>query len=95
MSLSLDLGTDPKGLEVATYGIEGLPDICIGNYELSMKDFRYMVSYVMTNTDLMPNDPRLILKEEIRRMTVQEGYNPGGKRLVFGNDVDGPHASDS
>ena len=84
MSLSLDLGTEPKGLEVKTYGLMSLPDIRIGDYEISMKDFRYLVGYVMTNTDLIPGDPRIALKEDIEHMLVVEGYNTGGKRFDYG-----------
>ena len=82
MSLSLDLGTEPKGLEVKTYGIESLPHVRIGDYEISMKDFRYMVEYVMTNTDLLPDDPRISLQESIENMIVSDGYNPDGKRFI-------------
>jgi len=83
MSLSLDLGTDPRGLEVKTYGIKGLPDVRIGDYEISMADFRHMVNYVMTNTDLVPDDPRIALKDDIENMAISHGYNIDEQRFVY------------
>jgi len=82
LSLSLDLGTEPKGLEVKTYGLKSLPEVRIGEYELSMKDFCYMVNYVMTNTDLEPYDPRIDLKESIKSMHLVPGFNKNGVRYV-------------
>ena len=86
MTLCSDIGTDPKGLEVKTYGLESMPHVRIGDYEISMKDFRYMVEYVMTNTDLEKNDPRIDLKESITSMNLVNGYNFEGKRYGFKAD---------
>jgi len=82
LSLSLDLGTDPKGLEVKTYGLTSLPHVRIGDYEVSMKDFCYMVEYVMTNTDLEPDDPRIELKKSIGSMHLVAGFNKSGIRYI-------------
>jgi len=82
LSLSLDLGTVPKGLDVKTYGLKSLPEVRIGEYELSMKDFCYMVEYVTTDTDLEPYDPRIGLKACIESMHLTTGFNKNGTRYV-------------
>ncbi len=85
MSLALNLGTKPEGLEIKTWGDMLGPDplqtIHLGEYEISMVDFLYAAAYVLTNTNLEKNDPRLQFVEYIRAMKVIEGYHPGGKRL--------------
>ncbi len=85
MSLSLDLGTKPEGLEVKTFGQTIGPDplqmVYIGDYKISMKDFLCAAEYVLTNTDLEPDDPRLQFLKCVRSMKIVKGYNSGGKRL--------------
>lgn len=83
MSLSLDRNTVPSGLTVKTYGTI-LPEdvVFLGDYEISIEDFFAMVYYVLTNTDLCPDDPRRLFVERVKSMTEAEGYNQGGKRLV-------------
>jgi hypothetical protein len=81
MSLSLDLGTKPKGLEVKTYGIGNLEAVYLGDYEISMEDFLIMAEYVLTNSDLKPNDQRLQFIKCIKSMQEVEGWNENGKRL--------------
>jgi hypothetical protein len=82
MFLVLAQGTKPLGLEVKT-GMPGtLPDVRLGDYEISMSDFCEAVLYVLTNTNLEPNDPRLYLVEKIKSMKEVESYNGRGKRLM-------------
>ena len=87
MTLTLDLGTVPEGLPCKSHGhapiIDGLSGrIRIGDYELTMEDFLMLVHYVMTNTDLVPNDPRLSALEMLKEAKVVPGWNrhglPGG-----------------
>lgn len=82
MSLELNQGTKPEGLEVRSRNM-GSPDdiVFIGEYEISLKDFFATVEYVLTNSDLEPNDPRLQFVERIRSMKEVEGYDKGRKHL--------------
>ena len=78
MSLTLDQGTKPVGLSVMTLGSD---TILLGDYEISLKDFLCVAKYVLTNTDLEPDDPRLQFVKRVQSMEEVNGYNPGGKRL--------------
>ena len=80
MSIVLDQGTKPKGLEVKTFG-SGLTTVFLGAYQISLADFLVIFEYVMTNTDLEPNDERLAFLERLMWMKEVEGYNPGNKHL--------------
>ena len=53
----------------------------IGNTEVSMRDFCDLVEYVLTNSDLEKNDPRVSLIARIANLNVVEGFNYCGKRL--------------
>jgi len=79
MSLSLDLGTKPDGLHVKTWGAGNT--VFLGNYEISLVDFLFAAEYVLTNTDLEQNDPRLQFVKCIKAMKKTNGYSVGGKRL--------------
>lgn len=83
MSLTLNRGTKPDGLSVSTLlGTlsVGAP-IMLGDYEISMEDFLIVAEYVLTNTDLVPDDQRLQFVECVKSMKEVDGYNQGGKRL--------------
>jgi hypothetical protein len=88
MSLSLDRGTKPVGLRIKTYGLGPLEKlgqkvdvVYLGDYEISLKDFLFAADYVLTNTDLRPNDPRLTFVEHVQSMKVVETFNPNGSHL--------------
>ena len=82
MSLRLDMGTKPAGLEVKTYGFGSMRQtVYLGNYEISIEDFLVVAEYVLTNTDLYPNDPRVQFVTCVQSMREIDGYNPNGKRL--------------
>jgi hypothetical protein len=49
--------------------------------ELTMADFVEMVKYVMTNTNLRKDDPRLDLVKWTKRLKKIKGYGDEGKRL--------------
>ena len=72
MSLELNCGTSPENLRIIT-----IPNgtTIIGDYELSMEDFCEMVKYVLNNTDLLPDDLRLKLVEDIKNSKVVPGWN--------------------
>jgi len=43
--------------------------------EIDMRDFCELVLYVLTNTDLEPDDPRVPLVNKIKEMEIIEGHN--------------------
>ncbi len=80
MSIFLDQGTAPAGLEVKTYGI--LNNLVrIGEYQLSLKDFLRAAEYVLTNTDLEADDLRIRFVERIQSIRKVYGHNPQEKRF--------------
>ena len=82
MTLSLDLGTKPPGLVVKTYGLDSLRNIVnLGDYEISLLDFLLAAEYVLTNTALEPNDPRLQFVKCVQSMREVDGHNPNKKHL--------------
>ena len=82
MSLILEMGTKPAGLEVKTFGFGSMGNtVHIGDYEISIEDFLVTAEYVLTNTDLDPNDPRLQFVKCVQSMKQVDGYNPRQKRL--------------
>lgn len=87
MSLLLENGTRPSGLSVQVLPI-GEHVVCVGDYEISMNDFLAATLYVLTNTDIKSDDPRLIFVNLVKSMQLIDGYNPTGKRLA----TDGPLA---
>lgn len=90
--MSIVLTADPKttpGITIKTTdiseslcGIVGLR--CLkGNLDIGYRDFLEMVRYVLTNTDLQPNDPRFALVVAINRIQFAPGCNGTAKmRLV-------------
>lgn len=69
----LERGTKPKNLEVKTWGL-GSDVVFFGDYEISIEDFLIAAHYVLTNTNLSKNDPRLQFVECVRSMQVTEGF---------------------
>jgi hypothetical protein len=65
------MGTKPDGLAVSAM----MPNfIFIGGYELSLVDFLSMTEYVLTNTDLMVNDPRIKFVKMVGSMKQVKGW---------------------
>ena len=62
-------------------GPDPLQVVHLGEYEISMKDFLCTAEYVLTNTDLEVDDPRLQFVRCVKSMEIVNGYNPDGKRL--------------
>ena len=82
MSLVLEMGTRPTGLGVKTFGLDSMGNtVHLGDYEITIEDFLVAAEYVLTNTDLDPNDPRLQFVKCVQSMKEVGGYNPGRKRL--------------
>ena len=65
--------------------------ITIGDNTFTMKDFLFIVQYVLTNTDLRENDLRLKFSEAIRGIKVIEGWdkqiNLNSKRLAIPKSI--------
>lgn len=81
MSLLLNRGTIPEVL-VKTHGT-GIEEVFLGDYEISMSDFMDAAHYVLTNSDLKPNDPRRGFVERVKTMREVDGYNAGEKRFAI------------
>ena len=82
MSLILELGTKPAGLEVKTFGFGSMGNtVHLGDYEISLEDFLVTAKYVLTNTDLESNDPRLQFVKCVQSMKEVDGYSPNRKHL--------------
>lgn len=82
MSITLDLGTKPAGLNIKTWGVGPLGNtVFLGDYEISIEDFLIAANYVLTNTDLEPNDPRLQFVKCVRLMKKVDSHNSDRKRL--------------
>jgi hypothetical protein len=74
----------PNGPRVKTFGccddtIVGT--VFIGEYEVSLVDFLKAAKYVLTNTDLEPNDPRLQFVKCVQSIKKVDGNNPGKTRF--------------
>jgi hypothetical protein len=89
MSKSLDMGTKPKGTIVCMtpYDTDVSFRIPIKensvNLDVSLIDFLVIAEYVLTNTDLVKDDPRLIFIKRIKESTTGAGYNFKGKRIIL------------
>ena len=82
MSHLLDQGSSPDGMVAQT--LHGGNRLIISHAQtmapivLSAVDMAYLVRYWLTNTDLVPDDPRVALVEEIKGYQQLPGHNPGG-----------------
>jgi hypothetical protein len=74
MSLTLSY-SKPQDLDVKTLGLPGCNVVLLGDYQIPMEDFCEMVKYVLTNTDLEPEDPRLELLEFVKGLKPVDGWN--------------------
>jgi hypothetical protein len=80
MSLKLNVDTDPP-VVTKSYEVGGQHTIIIGQEDIGLQDFCALAEYVLTNTDIIPNDPRLPLIEKIKGMKLVDGYTQGRQRL--------------
>lgn len=89
MSLILNIDTNPpvtalawpNGPKKVTISM-GKESVSLENKdEIGLEDFCELVKYVMTNVDLIPNDPRIRLLERLKNYKIIEGWNPSAKRI--------------
>ncbi len=82
--MSLELSRSEKNIWVKTDSGSPLVRMTFDNGKLAidLEDFCEMALYVLTNTDLMHDDPRLVLMRRLAELNVVPGYNDGGKRLA-------------
>jgi len=80
MSLILTMGSKPNRLVVKTRSGSD-STVHLGKYQISLVDFLVMAEYVLTNTELNLNDPRIQFLKIVRSMKQTDGYMPGRKRL--------------
>jgi hypothetical protein len=74
----------PEGLEVKTHHscIRPLANkVLLGGCEITFEDFFDAVEYVLTNTDLEPDDIRLRFLERVKGIKEVDGWDEEGKRL--------------
>jgi len=91
MSLELSGGLDCK--TTSGYNGAGFANgygIRLGEEYITPEDFVEFVMYVMTNTDLAPNDPRRELKERLSGLIEIPGFNRGNVRYSQAPEKFGP-----
>ena len=79
MSLLLNLGTKPDGTTAKT-DFDG-KFVEVGDLTITTDDFCQLAMYVLTNTDLQRNDPRLHFMNQLAKLNVIDGHTPGMLRL--------------
>lgn len=72
---------DGKPVNVGTMLGHSLPGVMVDGLDLSVDAVMEIAYYAMTNTDLVPNDPRLEWLERLKKLQKVEGWNPEGTRL--------------
>jgi len=83
VSLELNNGTTPNNLHVFT-PLAGklVSTVMLGSYEISYSDFFLAAFYVLTNTDLQPNDHRLQFVKAVKAIEIVHGFDKDGQRLA-------------
>ena len=81
MSLMLNTDTKPNNLYTKTYSPKF---VTVGDYEIGINDFLCLVEYVLTNTDLVPDDPRIDFVKRMKTAKKVQGWRSGkSERLEF------------
>lgn len=90
MSMKLECGTKPEGVIVKTNPYDtdisfSIPSKSGNVYlEFALLDFLVTAEYVLTNTDLRKDDPRLLFIKTLKGAKIMEGFNRGKKRIALG-----------
>lgn len=83
MSLLLRGKNTTPGLEAKTLGMGILQAdvVFLGEYEIGIKDFLALTEYVLTNSNLYLEDPRLDFVEKMKSVKKVEGWGGQGEHL--------------
>jgi hypothetical protein len=90
MSMKLECGTKPEGVVVSMSPFDTDVSFSIpsksGNVylEFALLDFLVIAEYVLTNTDLRKDDPRLLFIKTLKGAKIVKGFNKGKKRIALG-----------
>ncbi len=85
-----------KGVDIKTHGIifpgQTEETVRFGQYEVPLSEFLLAVEYVMTNTDLNSDDPRILLALKIKHGGIVPGFNTlignrNTKRIVLAEQL--------
>lgn len=79
MSLVLERSSPP--ISVDSKSLLFSNTVSFGDQDVDLHDFLAAAEYVLINTDLRPNDPRLVFIERVKQYREVPGYQRGGKRL--------------
>ncbi len=72
--MSLDLNTDTfPTIRIMGNAVTG--SLYVNGAAVGLQDLCDLIRYAMTITDLVPNDPRLALLDELKTLTVVPGWN--------------------
>jgi len=72
-----------KELVVGTLLGQPLPGVYVGSLELPLDAVLDIAYYVLTNTNLVPDDPRLKFVQAVKKMRIVKGWNAKYKRLAM------------
>lgn len=61
-------------IEMKTFDVDGITTILFGDYEIDMEDFLAAAIYVLTNTNLGPDDPRRKFLELAGKLEEKPGF---------------------
>lgn len=90
MSMKLECGTKPEGVVVSMSPFDtdisfSIPSKSGNVYlEFALLDFLVIAEYVLTNTDLRKDDPRLLFIKTLKGAKIVKGFNRGKKRIALG-----------
>jgi hypothetical protein len=93
--MSMMLRSDVDELEVSVTNYwkpDGRPAIVVNGGEVSWENFADLVAYAMCNTDIVEDDPRLKILEDLRSLTLVD-LPEGGRALVSVRPVPGRHCA--
>lgn len=81
--MSLGLSRTKGKPSVKTWGLlSGQDMVQFGQYDIDINDFFAATFYVLTNTDLYKNDPRVKFVSRIKKLKRIKGYMKGNRRFA-------------
>lgn len=80
MSLEVKDSVNGRTITILTYLAQ---DVRIGVHDVTLQDFMLIAEYVLINTDLIENDPRIVFLKRIENVHLVDGWAEGKKRLTW------------